>query len=859
MQSLSPLSFRQIRAKPVRSALTVFSIALGVSLYTSIDIVNESTLRSFGNGIDAITGKAKLTLMAGENGFDESLLEKVEHSSAVKNAIPLIETQVYHQSESTGQTETLVVLGADLLKESTIRAYQAENQEVIDDPLTFLNQPDSIIVTREFANKHGLKQDSKFKLATAKGTKWFTVRGLLKPEGPAKAYGGNLAIMDIDGARMQFGKTGKIDRIDIIPNPALPIEDARAQLEREFSPTLRVESPETQAENMKKLVEGYQGLLSFFGLLALIVGLFLILNTTNIAVAERRREFGILRAIGSSKGTIIGLLVKESLVMGFAGSLIGVLFGKIIANRMESLITRALSTQYLIPVFIDDLQLTSAQWVKGIFLGTFITLLAALIAGKNTLRIEPIEASRSKTPPFKTPGLLYPVIGLLLLMLIVIDAKLGWSHSFPMVRTLNPFFLIFGSALASPILVRFLIRVIRFLLPFPSIRLSSDNLLQNAARTGSNIMTLMIGLMLVIILALTNHSIKHSVTSWFDRTLASDLVVSSRGKLMTFQVQPLEESLREKLDALPGVDIAPNGIGSTGIRYVKQTYHGKTLAIKAFDRLHPRLAEKQFDITDGDPEKVRAEFQDFRENVILVSQNFVMKFNKRTGDSIELNTPTGLHRFRIIGVIAEFTNPEGVFYLNRELYKKLWKDSLLSGFFVMAKDGTDPRSIRQAMDQTIGREWGLMATLNSELNQQARQLIDESFTYTKAIEWSALLVALFGLFNTLMVSVLERTREFGVLRAVGMTRGQLITMVLGESLIQGSLGGLVAIGIGVFVTHFWLMGTLSSLMGWVLQFSIPWSALVKTLFFGVFVGVFAGLLPARRVAGLEIRDALEQE
>jgi putative ABC transport system permease protein len=858
MQSLSPLTFRQIRAKPFRSILTVFSIALGVSLHTSIDIVNESTLKSFENGIDAIAGKAKLTLTAGENGFDESLLEKVSHSTAVRSAIPLIETQVYHQTES-GQTETLIVLGVDLLKESSVRAYQAENQEVIDDPLTFLNQPDSIILTREFADHHQLKLNSRFKLATAKGTRWFTVRGLLKPEGPAKAYGGNLAIMDIDGARVQFGKAGKIDRIDIVPHAEMKIDQVRAQLEREFSPDLRVESPETQAENMKKLVEGYQGLLSFFGLLALIVGLFLILNTTNISIAERRREFGILRAIGSTKGTIIGILVQESLVLGFIGSVMGVFFGKWIAHQMESLITRALSTQYLIPVFVDQLQLNSNQWTKGIGLGTFITLIAALIAAKNTLSIEPIEATRSKVAPFKTPGLVYPLIGLFLLLMIVIDAKLGWSHASVFVRTLNPFFLIFGSAMASPILVRGLIRVIRILLPMPSIRLSTDNLLQNAARTGSNIMTLMIGLMLVIILALTNNSIKHSVTSWFDRTLASDLVVSSRGKLMTFQVQPLDESLKVKLDAIPGVDVADRGIGSTGIRYVKQTYAGKTLAIKAFDRLHPRLAEKQFDITDGDPEKVRSEFQNSRENVILVSQNFVMKFKKSTGDWIELNTPSGIQRFRIIGVIAEFTNPEGVFYLNRDLYKKIWKDSLLSGIFVMVKEGTDPRSVRQAIDQNIGREWGLMVTLNSELNQQARQLIDESFTYTKAIEWSALLVALFGLFNTLMVSTLQRTREFGVLRAVGMTRGQLVAMVLGESLIQGALGGLVAIGIGVFVTHFWLMGTLSSLMGWVLSFSIPWSALIKTLFFGVLVGVLAGLLPSRRVAGLEIRDALEQE
>jgi putative ABC transport system permease protein len=859
MLRISPFSFRQIRVKPLRSLLTLFSISLGVALYTSIDIVNFSTLKSFENGIDSITGKAKLTLMAGENGFDESILEKVEKSSVVKNAIPLIETQVFYQSPITMKTETLVVLGVDLLKESSVRAYQAENQEVIDDPLTFLNQPDSIILTREFADHHGLKLESKFKLATAHGSQWFTVRGLLKPEGPAKAYGGNLAIMDIDGARMQFGKIGKIDRIDIIPQDQFKLEDVRTQLEKEFSPALQVESPETQAENMKKLVEGYQGLLSFFGLLAMIVGLFLVMNTTNISIAERRREFGILRAVGATRSGILRILAEEAILMGWLGSLIGVGLGKFIAEKMESLITVALSTQYLIPVFVKDLELSTEQWVKGMGWGTTFTLVAALIAGRNTLKIEPIEAAKGKVQNTSTPNLRYPLIGLMMLALIVIDSRLGLSHQYPIIRSMNPFLLIFGSVMASPILVRTLIRLLRLIFPFPTIRLASDNLLQNASRTSSNIMTLMVGLMLVIILSLSNHSIKHSITSWFDRTLAADLLVSSKGKLLTFQVQPLNESVKMKLDQLAGVDIAPNGIGCTGLRYVKQKFGGKTLAIKAFDRLHPRLEKNQFEITEGNPESVMKEFYDSPHPVILVSQNFVMKFKKSIGDVIELSTPTGLHAFKIIGVVAEFTNPEGVFYLNRELYRKLWNDPLLSGIFVMAKNGIDPRTIRAEMDHAFGSEMGLMATLNADLSVQARQLIDESFTYTKAIEWSALLVALFGLFNTLMVSVIERTRELGVLRAVGMTRSQLVRMILAESLIQGSLGGMVAVMIGVFVTYFWLMGTLSSLMGWVMQFALPWPALVKTVFLGVIVGIFAGLAPAQRVSRLQIRDALETE
>jgi len=403
-----------------------------------------------------------------------------------------------------------------------------------------------------------------------------------------------------------------------------------------------------------------------------------------------------------------------------------------------------------------------------------------------------------------------------------------------------------------------LIVVIRKTIPLPAVRLSCDNLIRNAARTGSNIMTLMVGLMLVIVLALLNGSIKYSVTSWFDRTLAADLLVSANGNLMTFQVQPLEAAIAKKIDSLPGVDIT-DGIGATSLRYVKQNYAGKVLAIKAFDPPHPRLRGSQFDVKDRNINEAVNEFFKSTDPVIMVSQNFVMHFHLKTGDHVELNTPTGIHSFKIIAVVGEFANPEGVIYLPRETYRKLWKDELVTGFFVMTKPGVKPTDVRDELDRQFGKELGIIGTLNASLSVQARTMIDDSFSYTKAIEWSALLVGLFGLFNTLMVSVLERKREFGILRAVGMTRGELTWMIFNESLLQGSLGGLVAISVGIFITYFWVIGTVSSMMGWVLEFSLPWSAIFQTFSWGVVVGILAGWIPSRHASQIEIREALEIE
>ncbi|MBU6153598.1 MAG: ABC transporter permease [Bdellovibrionales bacterium] len=857
MRLLSILTLNQLKTRKLRNGLSLLGICFGVALYTSIDLVNESTLQSFRSGIEAMSGKATLSVLGGPSGFPESVLGKIEGVPGVASAVPIIETQAYYTPTGTASTQTIMILGVDLLRESSVRAYQVRDGGMIDDPLSFLNQPDSIILTTKFADLHGLQVGDTISISTASGPRRFAIRGLLTPEGPAKAYGGNLGIMDIDAARLQFGKGEKLDRVDILPRPGFSQKEIQERLEDALPKTLSIESPASQAGSMRRLVEGYQGLLSFIGSLSLIVGLFLVLNSMTIALAERRRELGILRAIGADRRFLMRNLLEEGFAIGFTGSILGLLLGRWVAGGMVGLISQALSNQYLIPVFVDQLVITPILVLKSLGLGTLTTLIATAIAGRKGLDVAPLEAVRGHNFEPYAPGWLAPVSGIMLLGFIVLDARAGLSHGMPLIRILNPFCLIFGAVLASPLFVRILIRVVRALIPSSTLRLACENLLRNARRTTSNLMTLMTGLMLVMVLSLLNGSIKHSVLSWFRNTLSADLVVSSTGKLLSFQVQPLSESLRDDLNRIEGVDVS-EGIGVTGLRYVKQIYEGKTLAIKAFDKPHPKLRNALIEVKDGgNPEDVRAAFFESVEPVALVSENFVLHFRKKSGEWIELQTPTGSQFFRILGVVSEFTNPEGVIYLNRTTYKKLYMDDLVSGFFVMAQPGITPLELRSNLDRTLGKTMGLMATLNSELNRDAEKIVDESFSYTRAIEWSALLVGLFGLFNTVLVSVLDRRREFGVLRAIGMNKTQLIQMVLGESMLQGTLGGIVSIGIAVFVCYFWVMGTLSSLMGWVLTFSIPAHALWKTFFAGLGAGILAGVLPGIRASEVPIRESLE--
>ncbi len=236
-----------------------------------------------------------------------------------------------------------------------------------------------------------------------------------------------------------------------------------------------------------------------------------------------------------------------------------------------------------------------------------------------------------------------------------------------------------------------------------------------------------------------------------------------------------------------------------------------------------------------------------------------MHFHKKTGDTITLQTPTGLTDFRIVGVLTDFASNEGVIHIDRKLYKKFFKDELVDGFGVYIQDGFTAEAVRKEIDAQLGKDKNLMVLLNRDLKDQIKNNIDESFAYTKAIELAALLVGMLGLLNTFLISVMERTRELGVLRAVGMTRQQLIVMVLSEAVIQGAAGALIAVVIGAALAYIWISTSLSFVLGWVIDFTFPWPSVLKTFAIGVAVAAFAGLWPALRASRLEVREALEYE
>ncbi|NDG84352.1 MAG: ABC transporter permease [Proteobacteria bacterium] len=545
------IGFRHIRMRPSRTILTTLGVAFGISLYVAIAIINHSIRNSMKESIEAVSGKAKISISAGVAGFDESKLDEIRKVKGVRHAVPLVEARAFFEG-ATESSDGLQILGADLLQETSVRTYKATDQRIIDDPLTFLNQPDSIILTKALATKRGLAIDSKIRLSTALGVKEFTVRGLLEPEGAARAYGGTLAIMDIDGARVSFGKENKLDRVDIVPEENESVDAVEGRLRNALGPGYSVERPETQSAQMDKLLNSYQLILTFFSTLALLVGLFLVMNSISIAIAERKREIGTLRALGATRLSMVGLFVTEVFGIGLIGSALGCVLGKLLSQRLSNQVTTSIAAQFQTRIEISRLEFTNSQILFTLAAGTIAAVLAAFFPALKAARVHPLESMKrhaeTRNEAEEARSRLLIVLGFALLAFTTVSMIRQWGALWIGLDLLTKGSSVLGAALFGPFIVFLMLRGFRWLtrsLPFPVLRISQENLMRSRRRTTANVMALMVGLYMVMLISSVRASFHDTLTEWLDRIFVADIMVGSNGRFINADVFQGEKNGRE--------------------------------------------------------------------------------------------------------------------------------------------------------------------------------------------------------------------------------------------------------------------------------------------------------------------------
>ena len=283
------ISWPYVQKHLARTLLTVAGIVLGVAVFVGMHTANQSVVHAFYQTIDRIAGKTQLQITAGEPGFPEEILERVQSRPEVRVAVPVIEAVVEPPYRDAG---SLLILAVDMTGDRSLRDYDFESgdESIIEDPLIFLAQSDSLIVASTFAEQHGLSINSKLQLNTMEGPKQFTIRGIMKPGGLTSAFGGSLAVMDVYSAQKVFGRGRRFDRIDLAVQDGIRVEDAQRNIQQVLGAGFQVEAPNSRGEQFENLSQIYAMTANITSLFALFIGVFIIFNTFSIAVTAPVRD-----------------------------------------------------------------------------------------------------------------------------------------------------------------------------------------------------------------------------------------------------------------------------------------------------------------------------------------------------------------------------------------------------------------------------------------------------------------------------------------------------------------------------------------------------------------------------------------
>ncbi|MGH7859560.1 MAG: FtsX-like permease family protein, partial [Candidatus Binatia bacterium] len=396
---LRRLSLRHFARYKVRVALTVFGIALGVATIVAVRILLDSVTGSYDRMVDRIAGKAALQVVNGEGGVPEELLEEVRRVPGVAGASPSVFGWL---SLPDRPGSYLFVFGVDLVSDSEIRDYDTVKVAGrAGDPLAFVAEPDSIAVTTSFLAQTGLELGGRFTLSTAAGPAKLTIRSALDVAGgPASLFGGWFALMDIFAAQPMFGLDRRFTQIDLRLEKGADLETVEAAVARVVGGRGAVERPAARGLLMDRLLAGNRTVSTLAAMMSITVGLYLVFETMMIAVAQRRREIGILRSVGMSRRGVIRLIFAEALLLGIVGSLVGVPLGLLLAHGLAPALTTSTLQSYFLSFDVPDVSLRLGPVAWGVALAITATLVAAVLPAREAVVLPPLEAlRRSGTNP----------------------------------------------------------------------------------------------------------------------------------------------------------------------------------------------------------------------------------------------------------------------------------------------------------------------------------------------------------------------------------------------------------------------------------------------------------------------------
>ncbi|HWX39236.1 MAG TPA: FtsX-like permease family protein [Candidatus Sulfotelmatobacter sp.] len=846
------ITFKQWRAHHLRVALTTLGIALGVAVFFAIRTGNATLLDSLRGTVEKLAGKATLEVSAGEAGFSEKVLDSVRATPGVQLAEPVIETIVQTPYAEEG---ALMVLGIDTTGDQQLRDYQFDrSQTQISDPLVFLAQPNSILLSRAFADRHGLKVGDKLPLFASDGKKEFTVQGTFKPAGVGQIFGGNIAVMDIYSAQVVFHRGRKFDRIDLLNATSVPVEVLQQRLRDELPAGVQVERPEVRGQELENAVTAMRVGILITSFVALLVGVYIIFNSFTIAVNQRWKEIGILRAVGVEQGNVTWMFLCEALLMGAIGSLVGIFAGFFLASAANRVMRGMVAAVYGVVSTAAPASLHLNLCALAFGLGVVASLIGAWYPARGAACLDPAMALHNIESRHRESVLGWKRIGGGVSLIAAGAALVYWTPrriGLPIQFAFGTIVLL-GLTMVLPKLVLWSAHSLRPILNWlggSEGALAVDAMIQTPRRSAATVGALMVGLMFVFSTESYIQSYRQMIDRWMNQVLNADLFVATSTMLRSTSYH-FTEDLGRRIAELPGVSRVENA------RFTAIPYRGDTAAVNAIE-MDGFLARSLNAIDGADPRAVRDKLT--QGHGVLVSRNFATRWGTGVGATLTFESPSGPLVLPILGFLDDYRSEKGTIFMDRALYKKYWNDDAVDFIDVDLNPGVDQLAMKGEIERLTAGNFHAFVYTNAEFKRWISSLVDQFFTLNYMQLVVAVLIAILGIVNTLLISVSERRREIGIVRAIGGLRSQIKKLVLLEAVAVAVVGVIVGSIAGVLNTLFMSHTVSVVLVGYSVPFHFPWEFVLLSVPVVIAVSLAAGWWPARNAARMQVIEAIGYE
>jgi putative ABC transport system permease protein len=871
------LSLRYLGQRWQRAALVVASIALGVSTLVATRALNQSMALAARFAATPLAGVADLQVSNGEFGVRHHLADKLAGVEGVELVQPLLVKQVHLPDL---EQRSAVILGLDLQNNRALTENPWGVKVNRPNPWMFLRGRQAVFVGQQLAADLGQVLAPRRPAYTAvslitsaaelarllpPGLSRFRVLangqvrelplwdGTVEAHGPAASLGGNVIFMDATAAAAWLGRPGLVSRIDLFLEKGADRDQVKERVQAVLADEAVVRTPEAQDAAVHNVMAGLELGVSLCGLGALVVGLFLVYNALAVSVTERRPDVGILRSLGATRGQIGWLFAGEAALLGSLGAGLGVPLGVGLAQLSLGPMQQALS-QIFFAMEARRVEITRETVLAAAAAGVATALLAALVPSLRAAAEAPADAVR-RVP--LAPGNVYRVLqvgGSLLLLAAGVSCMAFRLHlPLRMGTYLGLVLVLLATLVATPFLsavaARLLRPAARHFLGIEG-RLAADNLIRAPGRTGLVIAALAAGVALVLQTAGTIRSNEDAVLEWVDQSVIADLFVTAGSPInASGQTLLMTESLGREIAQLPQIEaVVP--LRFHRIDFRDTLVFLNALDVKAFyaawQQRRPVPGMDLFPLL-GEP------------GTALVSENFAALHGVNSGDRIRLRGVRGPVDLRVIGTVVDYSWNRGTILIDRAYYLDQFQDHLVDTFDIFLRPGADAEAVRDTVARRWGLEHALVVQTRQELRQHIRNMIQHIYGISYAQEIVVGVVATLGVVMALLISVLQRRRELGLLRAVGATRAQVVRSVLAEATLMGVIGTLIGLLLGVPLEWYVVRVILFEETGLLFQVRIPWLEAGAIIGLALALATLAGLGPALHAMRQRIPEAIAYE